>query len=192
MDEGLKKRLVGATVLVSLVVIFVPMLLEQDPVINRGITGSNIPLGPGTDFTSRVLPLQNENLALPPASGDQPVAPETASSPSAPEQPSATASSQENQPPAKPETAVEPRVGLSAWVIQVGSFSMRENAERVEQQLKEKKFPAFIEQVGVKGRALFRVKVGPEVDRELAEEMLARVNQELVSLKLKGKLTSYQ
>ncbi len=63
MNEGLKKRLVGATVLVSLVVIFVPMLLEKEPVLSGSITESNIPPRPNTDFTSRVLPLENENLA---------------------------------------------------------------------------------------------------------------------------------
>ena len=31
MDEGLKKRLIGAAVLASLAVIFVPMLFEEPP-----------------------------------------------------------------------------------------------------------------------------------------------------------------
>ncbi len=92
----------------------------------------------------------------------------------------------------QPATKVEPRVGLSAWVVQVGSFSKRENAARVEKQLKREKFPAFIEQVGIDGKNLFRVKVGPEVDRKLAESLLKRVNESLTTLKLQGSLTRYQ
>ncbi|MES9902558.1 MAG: SPOR domain-containing protein [Sedimenticola sp.] len=189
MDEGLKKRLVGATVLVSLVVIFVPMLLEQEPVFNRGITESNIPTRPNTDFSSRVLPLESEYLAKPPAaavSTPQPTVKPT------PVQPKTVKPSAQKMPKSPKPPVVEQRVGLSAWVVQVGSFSQQKNAERVEQQLKRGKFPAFIEQVGVDGKELFRVKVGPEIDRKLAEDLLKRVNKSLVSIKLKGSLTRYQ
>ncbi|MEJ1489292.1 MAG: SPOR domain-containing protein [Candidatus Sedimenticola sp. (ex Thyasira tokunagai)] len=198
MNEGLKKRLVGATVLVSLAVIFVPMLLEKEPVLSGGITESNIPPRPNTDFTSRVLPLENENLAKPSVpevstgvttSSDTPprsVATQTQVTPKT------TKSLAQAAAKPQPATQVEPRVGLSAWVVQVGSFSKRENAARVEKQLKRDKFPAFIEQVGIDGKNLFRVKVGPEVDHKLAEDLLRRVNKALASLKLEGSLTRYQ
>lgn len=193
MDERLKKRLVGATVLISLVVIFVPMLLEHEPIIETGITESNIPPRPDTDFSSRVLPLESEILSpaldeiVPLQSDDKPkpvqTPPPQVKTPAQPEQMVAK--------PVKP-APVEQRVGLSAWVVQVGSFGKRENAERVEKLLKSKKFPAFIERAGVKGKTLFRVMVGPEIDRKLAEQMLGKVNRQLKPMKLKGALKSYQ
>ncbi|MES9882486.1 MAG: SPOR domain-containing protein [Sedimenticola sp.] len=208
VNEGLKKRLVGATVLVSLVVIFVPMLLENEPMVSGGITESNIPPRPDTDFTSRVLPLESENLAMPPATAVPSVGVVTAAPLG---QPAATPPAAvpkviplvaqvaekpqpapQPQPQPQPTPPVEQRVGLSAWVVQVGSFSKRDNAARVETQLKSEKFPAFIEQISIDGNDFFRVKVGPEIDRELAEELLKRVNKRLVSLKLKGSLTHYQ
>ena len=62
MDEALKKRLIGATVLVSLVVIFVPMLLEHEPIVSTQIEKTNIPERPKNIFSSSVLPLESEKL----------------------------------------------------------------------------------------------------------------------------------
>jgi len=95
---------------------------------------------------------------------------------------------------AAPKTSpavVKPRVGLSAWIIQVGSFSKRGNAEKLVKQLRGKSFSTDIEQASVKGRTMYRVLVGPEIDRKRAEAMLARLNREVKALKLKGKLKSY-
>lgn len=193
MDERLKKRLVGATVLVSLVVIFVPMLLEHEPVIETGIIKSNIPPRPETDFSSRVLPLESETLS-PSLDEIVPLQSEENSGQvqALPQKPKIKAQSKKPVTKTVKPAPVEQRVGLSAWVVQVGSFGKRENAERVEKLLKSKKFPAFIERAGVKGKTLFRVKVGPEIDRKLAEQMLTQVNRQLKPMKLKGKLESYK
>ncbi len=192
MDERLKKRLVGATVLVSLVVIFVPMLLEDEPVIETGIYKTNIPPKPERDFSSRVVPAEDEKLATPPASHRPEIVPlkpmpepevvEKAEPPAPPEM----AETAESTPP-----AVAPRVGLSAWVIQVGSFSNRDNAEKLVQQIREMKYAAFMEQADVDGKTHYRVKVGPEVDRALADKMLISLNKDLKALNLKGEVKSY-
>ncbi len=195
MDEGLKKRLIGATVLVSLVVIFVPMLLQREPVLEPEIHDSNILPRPDRDFRSRVIPSESEQLALPPReivsiqAGERPPSMQR-------QKPSSPASSpvagQTGRAGSKPSPAVvEPRVGLSAWIIQVGSFSKRENAEKLVTRLRGKSFSADIEQASVKGRTMYRVLVGPEIDRKRAETMLARLNREVKALKLKGKLKSY-
>lgn len=187
MDEGLKKRLIGATVLVSLVVIFVPMLLEKGPVVSTTIDETNIPPPPEGDFASQVLPLEEGQA---PAEAEAPSAPETA--------PLGTI---EREAPAMetpaPETAeatsstTDLRVGLTAWVVQLGSFSSRENAERVAKDLQAKKFPAFVEPTEINGKQLFRVLVGPEIDRKRAEQMLSKLEPEMKQWKLEGKLRSY-
>jgi len=69
VDESLKRRLVGAVVLVCLVVIFVPMLLDDGAVPELEIQGSNIPPRPppGEGFDSgQILPLDEDPMALPP------------------------------------------------------------------------------------------------------------------------------
>jgi len=127
VDEGLKKRLIGATVLVSLVVIFVPMLLEKDPVVSTDLEENIIPEKPETDFSSRVMPLEDEDLSRPPPAVVEPVTPVIQPSPDtqAPKQVVASKKPQKKAVPKPvPQKRAPPqRVGLTAWVIQVGSFS---------------------------------------------------------------------
>ena len=191
MDEALKRRLIGATVLVSLAVIFVPMLLQHEPVLEQEINSTNIPPRPDRDFSSRVLPAESDQLALPP--GGRPQLPEAV--PEAEKQvsraPKVEPQGVSQKAPKPSPVAPEPRVGLSAWIIQVGSFSHRANAEKLLKRLRTKGFSADIEQASVKGKTMFRVLVGPEVDRKRAESMLARLDREVKSLGLKGRLKSY-
>jgi DedD protein len=193
VEESLKRRLIGATVLVSLVVIFVPMLLEQEPVVSPSIDETNIPPPPETEFSSRVLPLESETLdSLPAEAGTE--GEQAGEEPEQPAQPEA-------EPEAQPETAsatTQPgadspdlRVGLSAWVVQAGSFSKRDNADKVVQDLQKKKFPAFVEKTELKGQTLYRVLIGPEVDHKRAEAMAEKLQPELQRWKLTGKLRSY-
>jgi len=85
-----------------------------------------------------------------------------------------------------------PRVGLTAWVIQVGSFSNQANAEGLVKKLQKKKFPAFLEQTDVKGKTLYRVRVGPEIDQKLAQQLLKKLDRTLKPMKLKGTLKRYR
>ena len=172
----------GATVLVSLVVIFVPMLLEKEPVLEQGINSSNVPAAPERLIDSRVLPPASEPLALPAERAPRIIPlqpPETR-----PDKPSA-------KPAPPPRPAVEPRVGVSAWMIQLGSFSNRDNADKLVERLRGKSFATDIEQVTIGGRTLYRVLVGPEVDRKRAESLLESVNKEVKDLKLQGKIRKY-
>ncbi|MES9956509.1 MAG: SPOR domain-containing protein [Sedimenticola sp.] len=187
MDEDLKKRLIGATVLVSLAVIFVPMLLDDEPVIDTGIQSTNIPPKPDETFSSRILPLESEDLSQPPADL-VPVEREREAVVPIDEPSTGTAPAESTETPVqKPRQ----RVGLSAWVLQVGSFSNRENADKLVKELKQKQFAAFVEQVEIKGKKLHRVRVGPEVDRARAEQMLTRLNKVLKTKKIKASLKSY-
>ncbi len=195
MDEGLKKRLIGATVLVSLIVIFVPMLLEKDPVVSTELEENIIPEKPETDFSSRVMPLEGEDLSKPPAVVVEPVAPLIQPSPDtqAPKQVVVSKKPQKKAVPKPAPQKKEPtqRVGLSAWVIQVGSFSKRSNVDKLLKSLQSKKYAAFTDQVDVKGKILHRVLVGPEVDKKRAEQMLVKVNKYLKAQKIQGRLKSY-
>ncbi|MCB1759868.1 MAG: SPOR domain-containing protein [Gammaproteobacteria bacterium] len=181
----MKKRLIGATVLVSLVVIFVPMLLEHEPVLEQEIEQSNIPpLPPGGEFNSRIIPQRSEPPRITPRVA-QPVGNDAEVPAQGP------AETRASSTPNPPTDVVATREGLSAWVVQVGSFSQRENAQNLVERLRGKSFAVDMEQVSIKGKTLYRVMVGPEVDRAQAEAILARVNKEVESLKLVGTLRSY-
>jgi DedD protein len=186
VDEGLKRRLVGAAVLVSLAVIFLPMLLEEEPVVSTGITKSNIPPRPEGSFSSRVRPLQTREQPVKADSDDRPAAVpgvvgEISRGGSTPPAPKSAA----------PKIPDKPRVGINTWVVQAGSFSNRDNAQKLVDELQAKKFAAFLEQAEVKGKTVFRVRVGPEIDRKRAEQLLSRLAGELKARNLSGKVASY-
>jgi DedD protein len=58
----------------------------------------------------------------------------------------------------EPETT-----GLTAWVVQLGSFSSQENASGLVKQLQKEGYPAFLEQLDSGNGVVYRVRVGPEV-----------------------------
>ncbi len=237
MDESLKRRLVGAVVLVCLVVIFVPMLLDDEAVPEPEIRDSNIPPRPpsGEAFDSgQILPLDEDPMVVPPAPLVRPprpaaveieplplpepivpapeLAPENESKPEPEPKPEPTP---EPEPAPKPKPAPDPKPApepkpapkpvpppkptpkpptarvpsLSAWVVQVASLSSSERADQLVAELREAKYPAFREPVQIDGRTLYRVRIGPEADRRLAEAMAAGVNKRF---DLQSKVVSYR
>lgn len=166
MDEGLKKRLIGAAVLASLAVIFIPMLFEEPP--SQPPPLPPLPSKPPmNDFASEMLREEVPAVAplapqAPPAEYREAVSP-ASSSP-------VEISAPEPQP-------AKPRTGLTAWVVQVGSFSSQENAENLAGKLREAKLPTpDPDPVDLRGKRYYRVRVGPVVDRSEAEAMLDKVN----------------
>jgi len=90
-------------------------------------------------------------------------------------------------PAARPEP-VPPKASASGWAVQVGSFSDRANADRLVEDLLAARYPAFQEQTEVGGKTLYRVRVGPEEDRGLADAMAAGIAKRF---KLSGRVVSY-
>lgn len=65
----------------------------------------------------------------------------------------------------------------AAWVVQIGSFSERKNAENEVAALKDKGFPAFMSRyVTANEQVLYRVRVGPEKERARAEKLAERMS----------------
>jgi len=62
----------------------------------------------------------------------------------------------------------------AAWLVQLGSFASRSNAERLAQQLKGQGFAASVSQ-GSSGRHLYRVRVGPVHDHGAATQLQAKL-----------------
>jgi len=188
MEQGLKERLVGAAVIVILAVIFIPMLLDDTEDQEVVITETNIPpkpenmpLPPSVDeriipadsnFSSRIIPVQEEPAveevkepvvqkteeAVPPAEKKETTSPKPAQTAG---QKSAAAAGKNDEPATN--------VGVSAWVVQLGSFSSEKNAQELNQKLKQAGFRSFVEPLKQNNTTSYRVRVGPELRRSDAQ-----------------------
>jgi DedD protein len=225
MDDALKRRLTGAVVLVSLAVIFVPMLVEEEPVLSPSIRESNIPVRPppvlidpesrrppppgprdagiadaGPDTAPDLLLPAPEKAAETPVAEVSPAAPEVAppepvekreaAPPEPPAEPAPAVAEPEppkapEKPAAAPEKASKPPSG---WVVQVGTFADKGNADRTLARLRASGYDSFIEEVRVSGKTMYRVRVGPEIQRDRAEAQRAAI---LAKFKLKGQVLKY-
>ena len=82
------------------------------------------------------------------------------------------------KPAPKPAPAASPVDASSGWVVQLGSFASRENAEKLARELKAKKFKAFVSEFRGGGKTLWRVRVGPEQDRARIDRIAERLQGE--------------
>ncbi len=80
-------------------------------------------------------------------------------------------------PAAAPRPTV-PVAGAEGWVVQLGSFASKDNAESLAKGLRAKGYRAFVSEFRGSGRVLYRVRVGPEQDRARAETIAARLAHE--------------
>ena len=209
MDFLLKQRLVGAVVLVALGVIFIPMLLEgpdSDLVPEMAPMPEPVDLGADQSFDAFPSPvdlpeepeqavLQDDTAPLTGNESDDasgielplPPAEETVETGMTVKQ---TAPPAENAPPAPVVTSPvgNPVTPLGNWVVQMGSFSSEENALRLRDRLRKAGFATQVEKVKVDARTLYRVRVGPYLEREQAD---ADQQKLAAKFELKGRVLSY-
>ncbi|MCW8919772.1 MAG: SPOR domain-containing protein [Gammaproteobacteria bacterium] len=173
MNEQIKQRLIGAVVLVSLAVIFIPMLLDGGINSTMPRFGSTIPAQPEFDFEPLEIPLQ----AITPIPADRPrvIEQEVALAPTAGQPPQEIPAQQRPAPPPLPDTA--PSAAPIRWVVQVGSFSQSVNAMALRDRLRKGGFSVFVEKFQDRGKSSYRVRVGPELKRENAEKQRERLDK---------------
>jgi len=151
VDEPLKRRLIGATVLVSLAIIFLPMLLSHKPVARHQGKMPPIPQEPKRDFDPGLLqeatPEQPKPVAAKaapekPVAQSRPAAPETAPKPVPRLKPRAAAPPHIPDPGKKPAAPVA-KGSPQAWVIRVGSFASLASAEKLVKKLRKAGFESI-------------------------------------------------
>jgi DedD protein len=64
------------------------------------------------------------------------------------------------------------------WAVQLGSFSNQANAERLAAELRKEGYAAFLSRVQASSEVLHRVRVGPQQNRESAEQVAARLGSD--------------
>jgi cell division protein FtsN len=65
----------------------------------------------------------------------------------------------------------------AGWTAQLGSFSARANAEKLDRELRAQGFAASLSASGVGLAARYRVRVGPIGDRLSAERLVAKLKR---------------
>jgi DedD protein len=68
-------------------------------------------------------------------------------------------------------------VASGSFAVQLGSFSVRDNADRLVRDMTAKGFAAFVSPIKSGGREIFRVRVGPTRDRAQAEALAAQLRR---------------
>jgi DedD protein len=65
------------------------------------------------------------------------------------------------------------------WYLQAGSYSKKENAVSMSEKLRKKGIPVQVEPITVSGKGtVYRLKVGPELDKKRAAELKAKLDQQ--------------
>lgn len=176
MDQNLKNRLVGLVVIFSLAVIFLPMILDGSGVEQRQVEVVIPPkpdIQPRANVQQKVEQAQRQAEAIPELS--PPVVDENSPSQAPPAEPGV-----DEQPPVavatptqpEPETSAQaevPKPGGTTWVLQVGSFQDRNKALAERDRVRKSDIAAvFVEQFSLNGKATYRVRLGPFVNRDRA------------------------
>jgi len=200
MDSRAKQRLTGAIILAALFVLLVPELLQ-------GPHGADAPGTAAEEGMRRyTIDLNAANPAAPPVDSQaapavalpQPESASTLAKPGDAAEPAAPATAPVTAP--APVTSAPPPVAQSpppvqtppveapkpvsatpaapgSFVVQLGSFGSRDNADRLVRDMTAKGFAAFVAPIKSGGRELYRVRVGPTRDRTQAEALAAQLRK---------------
>ena len=183
MERALKERIIGAVVLVVFVVLVVPVFLDGPPEQDAVVTERVLLPGQDGQKTQTVVLERDRTEPVPVANSTQPEA-----------APAADQEEPEQEPARRPETsrpapepAEKPVVDTSKdepaasstgmWAVQLGSFSNKDNAERLAADLRKQGYAAFLSQLDTASGTLHRVRIGPLKDRDSAEQMAARLQK---------------
>ena len=214
MEERLKQRLVGAIVLVSLAVVFVPILLDTPPEVGEGPSGTMIPERPRNRFDSGSISLDRPETPrldaeverehkryasnVEDASRRKPAGEAVSASASARDPAQAPAPGSDvpsaRSGAASPEQpgglpGKKPAAASGGWAVQLGSFLESKNALALRDRLRAGGYPAFIESGTSAQGTISRVFVGPVADRGRAKDSASKLQREM---RLEGIVVPYR
>ncbi len=147
----------------------------MDPLLKQRMVGTAVLVGLAVIFVPMVLDGPVEQNAQPPQSVGMPLElpAEQGSAPAEiePSESETTASVEPTPAPAEVATG-------AGWAVQLGSFSTGANAEALAQKVNDAGFNAFVQRVQVDNGTMYRVRIGPLVERDAATALAARVTRE--------------
>jgi DedD protein len=145
-----RRRLIGAIAIVAILVVFVPMLLDNEP-------------RHATNEPSTQIPAAENAPPLP--------APAAAPAASTPTKPAAPA------PAATPPKAASAAPRLEGFAVQVGAFRDEETLKQARAKLAAAGIAHYTERLGEGPDALTRLRAGPFPTREAAEGARAKLEK---------------
>lgn len=184
MDQNTKQRLVGLTVIFALAVIFLPMILDGSG-IRQNTLEVEIPPQPVSkfkpEFEQKIVELNDRVEELPnleprvadaDSSSNQIARLENQDSDDAVKIP-------ETEQKVAEEAVTEQPVAMTGgdtWVLQVASFKDKPKALVQRDNLRKSNIAAvFVEQFKIDDQVIYRVRLGPFVDREKAKIALNKL-----------------
>ena len=183
MDTALKHRLTGAVILVLLAVALLPELLTGSGRAAR--PNALLPSEAGS-APERSIDIDLTEAARAPAGATPAPAPTPAPPPAPLELPTPPAV-MEPAPATTPPVAEAPTpaaapakaapVPAGTYFVQLGVFVNRASADRLDRTLRRQGFTPMVKEVTASGKRMYRVRVGPEIDRAAANALLKRLNE---------------
>jgi len=153
MNEILKQRIVGAIVITALAAIFVPMLFD-DPVSDADSFSNELSLpqqpANNTDELLKSIPKTSREVLSRPKPAQIDLQAQTIK-----------------------ETIK--KTNFKSFIIQVGSFSQQANANEFRNKLRRQKFSAYVDSISNKDGKLYRLRVGPELGKKIAQKTQKRL-----------------
>lgn len=65
---------------------------------------------------------------------------------------------------------------VKAWVLQVGSFTEKKNADALKNKLLAKDFPAYVKIFNVNNTRIYRVLVGPKINKKAMQQVAKNID----------------
>ena len=199
MDQQLKERLIGIIVLVLFAVIFMPMFFTgtNDSILKNK---ENVSISKESEFISKLKPMTDtvtdsntENIELAPVV-EESIAPVVEESIAPVVEESIAPVVEESIAPVVEEIPFNQEmiktdaVGQMNWVVQVGSFSSKDNAEKLNQKVKKAGFRSFVNPITQNSKIMHQVCLGPEYDETDAKNLLKEIKNKM---KLDGIVKKY-
>ena len=162
MEAPLQQRIVGAIVLVTLGVIFIPALLDGSGYKSRQVQDIKIKEKP------KFPPLIQKKVKPVPTPIEQIKKDQAAALKADPK-----------QPHKKP---------IKSFALQVGTFGSNENAEKLRDKMKKSGYTAYVHRSVTKGKTSYKVRIGPELERSVLENTKKNIKK---SHKIEGYIVNH-
>lgn len=188
----LKQRLVGTLVLVALGIVFWPLIFAPPESSREPLVLGPMPdppqidrsaIAPPEDFRDSVEDSLPDTTVL--SAEEQSLADDiTLLDETAPEdnldglaQLSGALESTERVVPSATEPLIDAEGLAQFWVLQVATVSSQDRAEALVSGLRERQYKAFSSQFQKEGKTLYRIQIGPNVERQRLENIKPEVDR---------------
>ena len=191
MEQQLKERLVGAAVIILVAVIFIPMFLSDKPVTDQA--QSDIVVNPENshsnqqEYHSSIKPIEISETEITPVIIPEPPIAKSEEIEEVVQPVLSEAGTKPSEVVTETKAVAIDKSGAASnmpgktqgFVVQLGSFSSKENAEKLNQRLLDAGFKAFVEPLQSSQKTVYRVRVGPSLKKSRVEKFKTEIKSKL-------------